>query len=51
MINPANLEINYQYLSLSLSWTCLRDRVSLLVKFELNKKILYKKNDNDEFEF
>ena len=49
MINFANLEINYQYLSLSLSWTCLRDRVSLLVKFGLNKKIII--NNNDEFEF
>ena len=25
-------------MSLSLSWTCQRDRVSLLVKFELKKK-------------
>ena len=36
MINLANLEINYQCLSLSLSWTCWRGRVSL-VKFGLNK--------------
>ena len=37
MINLTNLEINYQCLSLSLSWTCKRDRVSLFVKFGLNK--------------
>ena len=39
-------------LSLSLSWTCQKDRVSLLVKFELNKNnFVFKENDNDEFEF
>ena len=36
MINLANLEINYQRLSLSLSQTCQRDRISLLIKFGLN---------------
>ena len=35
-------------LSLSLSWTCQRDRVSLLVKFGLNKNnFIFKKNDNN----
>ena len=29
-------------MSLSLSWTCYRDRVSLLVKFRLNKNNLVK---------
>ena len=29
-------------LSLSLSWTCQKDRVSLPVKFELKKKNLFK---------
>ena len=28
-----------------------RDIISLLIKFKLNKIILFKKNDNDEFEF
>ena len=37
MINLADLEINYQCLSLSLSWNYQRDRVSLLIKFRLNK--------------
>ena len=37
MIILANLEINYQFLSLSLSWTYYRDRVSLIIKFGLNK--------------
>ena len=36
-------------LNLSLSWTCQRDRVSLIVKFGLNKNNFVKKND--EFEF
>ena len=48
MINLANLEINYQRLSLSLSWTCQRNRVSLIVKFGLNKNnFIEKKNDNN----
>ena len=35
-------------LSLSLSWTYQRDRVSLLVKFGLNKNnFIFKKNDNN----
>ena len=51
MINLANLEINYQCLSLSLSWTCQRDRVPLLIKFGLNKNNFALKNDNYEFEF
>ena len=35
-------------MSLSLSWTCQRDRISLIVKFELNKyNFFYKKNDNN----
>ena len=38
-------------MSLSLSWTYQRDRVSLIVKFGLNKNNFVKKNDNDEFEF
>ena len=40
MVNLVNLEINYQRLSLSLSlsWTCHRDRVSLLIKFGQKKK-------------
>ena len=40
MVNLVNLEINYQRLSLSLSlsWTCHRDRVSLLIKFGPKKK-------------
>ena len=38
-------------LSLSLNWTCQRDRVSLLAKFGLNKNNFVLKNDNDEFEF
>ena len=37
MINFANLNINYQCLNLNLSQICQRDRVSLLVKFGLNK--------------
>ena len=37
-------------MSLSLRWTCSRDKVLLLIKFGLKKKI-YLKNDNDEFEF
>ena len=36
-------------MSLSLSWIYQRDRVSLLVKFGLNKNNFVKKND--EFEF
>ena len=52
MINLADLEINYQRLSLSLSWNYQRDRVSLLIKFGLNKNnFVLKKNDNDEFKF
>ena len=38
MINLENVEINYQRFSLSLSWTCHRDRVSLLIKFGPKKK-------------
>ena len=39
-------------MNLSLSWTYQRNRVSLIVKFGLNKNnIVKKKNDNDEFEF
>ena len=47
--NQKILKKNYQRLNLSLSWTCKRDRVSLIVKFGLNKNNFVKKND--EFEF
>ena len=47
--NQKILKKNYQHLNLSLSWTCQRDRVSLIVKFGLNKNNFVKKND--EFEF
>ena len=40
MINLANLEINYQFLSLTLSWTSYRDRVSLLIKFGDRKSVV-----------
>ena len=39
-------------MSLSLSWTYQRDRVSHFVKFVLNKNnFIYKKNDNDAASF
>ena len=34
-------------ISLSLSWTCQRDGVSLLIKFGLNKNNFILKSDND----
>ena len=36
-------------MSLSLNWTCQKDRVSLFVKFGLNKNNFVKKNDKFEF--
>ena len=49
--NQKILKKNYQHLNLSLSWTCQRDRVSLIVKFGLNKNNFVKKNDEFEFKF
>ena len=38
-------------MSLSLSYTCQRDKVSLIIKFGLNKNNFIKKNDYDVARF